>query len=190
MQSFKIVLTCIAAAVLYGIVHDQITARICVEYFTVGHPPVFATTDPTLLGIGWGIVATWWVGLFLGAPLAWAARAGPRPKRSLASLLRPLAVLLAIMAVCALAAGFLGWMLAERGIVRLPDPLAQKLPLDRHVPFIADLWAHSASYLVGLVGGIVVIGMVWRSRGRLAAFSGDAGDLTGSDFASRDELDS
>jgi len=33
MQSIKIILTCVVAAILYGIVHDQITARICVEYF-------------------------------------------------------------------------------------------------------------------------------------------------------------
>jgi hypothetical protein len=52
MESLKIVFASIAAAILYGIVHDQFTARICVEYFTVFHPPVFATQSPTLLGIG------------------------------------------------------------------------------------------------------------------------------------------
>ena len=34
--------------------------------------------------------------------------------------------------------------------------------------FLADLWAHSASYLVGFVGGIVLLVRVWRSRGRAA----------------------
>jgi hypothetical protein len=33
--------------VVYGIVHDQVTARVCVEYFTVGHPPVFQTNSDT-----------------------------------------------------------------------------------------------------------------------------------------------
>ena len=37
------------------------------------------------------------------------------------------------------------------------------------VAFLADLWAHSASYLIGFVGGLVLIGRVWRSRGRAAA---------------------
>ena len=71
MESLKIILMAVAAAVLYGIMHDQITARVCVEYFTIGHPQlfVFPTDDPTLLGIGWGIVATWWVGLPLGIAL-------------------------------------------------------------------------------------------------------------------------
>ena len=106
MQSVRIILFCIAAAVSYGIVHDQVTARVCVEYFTIGHPPVFAPKDPTLLGIGWGILATWWVGLLLGLPLAVAARAGRRPKRSAASLVQPVLCLFGVTAACALIAGW------------------------------------------------------------------------------------
>jgi drug/metabolite transporter superfamily protein YnfA len=166
MQFLVIVLMCVVAAVGYGIAHDQITARVCVEYFTVGHPPVFGTDDPTLLGIGWGIIATWWVGLLLGVPLAVVARAGSRPRRSVGSLVRPVACLLMAMAVCALSAGVVGWILASSGTVFLVGSIARKLPLDRHVPFLADMWAHSASYLVALVGGIVVMVRVWRSRGR------------------------
>ncbi len=169
MQGLVIVLMCILAAVAYGVAHDQVTARVCVEYFTVGHPPVFGTDDPTLLGLGWGVLATWWVGLLLGVPLATVARAGSRPKRSAGSLVRPLAWLLAVTAACALAAGVVGWLLARNGAVALVGPVARELPAERHVPFLADLWAHSASYLVGLVGGIVLMARVWRWRGRAAA---------------------
>jgi hypothetical protein len=164
MQSLGIVLMCIVAAVCYGIAHDQVTARVCVEYFTVGHPPIFGTDDPTLLGLGWGIIASWWVGLLLGVPLAIVARAGSRPKRSVDSLVRPVACLLGVMAVSALVAGLVGWLLASTGAVFLVGPIARKLPPDRHVPFLIDLWAHSASYLVGLVGGIVISVRVWRAR--------------------------
>jgi hypothetical protein len=166
MQALRIVLLCILAAVTYGIAHDQITARVCVEYFTVGHPRVFGTDDPTLLGLGWGVIATWWVGLLLGIPLAIVARAGTRPRRSAGSLVRPILWLLSAMAVCALAAGVLGWFLARSGAVFLVGPIAGELPADRHTPFLADLWAHLASYIVGLLGGVVVMVMVWRSRGR------------------------
>ena len=31
MQSLKIILACVLAAILYGIAHDQITARLCIE---------------------------------------------------------------------------------------------------------------------------------------------------------------
>jgi hypothetical protein len=164
MQSLLIILLCILAAVAYGIVHDQITARVCVEYFTIGHPPVFGTEDPTLLGLGWGIIATWWVGALLGVPLAIVARAGSRPKRSAASLVRPLLGLMAVAGVCAIVAGTIGWLLAKSDAVFLVDPIADEVPRNRHVLFIADLWAHSASYLSAPVGGIVVMTLVWRSR--------------------------
>jgi hypothetical protein len=41
MQLCAIVLLCVLAAVVYGVLHDQVTARICVEYFTIGHLPIF-----------------------------------------------------------------------------------------------------------------------------------------------------
>ena len=169
MQAIYIVLLSIGSAVAYGVVHDQITARVCVEYFTIGHPPVFATDDPTLLGLGWGVIATWWVGLLLGVPLAVAARAGSRPKRTAASLVRPVGVLVVVMAGCALLAGVVGFVLARNGSVVLLEPQASRVPRDRHVQFLSDLWAHSASYLAGFVGGIVLIVLTWRSRRRRPA---------------------
>jgi hypothetical protein len=47
VEATGVILVCICSAMIYGIVHDQITARICVEYFTIGHPPVFDTDSPT-----------------------------------------------------------------------------------------------------------------------------------------------
>ncbi|MBN9521405.1 hypothetical protein J0H58_23265 [bacterium] len=166
MRAGLIVLLCVAAAIAYGIIHDQITARVCVEYFTVGHPPVFPTDDPTLLGLGWGIIATWWVGLVLGLALAVAARGGSRPPRGVRSLLRPVALLLMTTGAAALAMGLIGYAVAEAGGVVLVEPLAGDVPHDRHTRFLADLWAHTTSYIVGAVGGLVVCVNVWRSRYR------------------------
>jgi hypothetical protein len=164
MPFLNIVLLSIVAAIIYGIAHDQVTARVCVEYFTIGHPAIFGTEDPTLLALGWGVLATWWVGLLLGIPLALVARAGQRPRQSVGSLVRPIALLLLVMAACALAAGVVGWILANNQVVYLIGPLANNVSADRHVPFIAVLWSHGASYLVGFVGGIVIMVQVWRSR--------------------------
>lgn len=164
MAAPKIVGLCILAAITYGVVHDQVTARICVEYFTIGHPRIFNTESPTLLGLGWGIVATWWVGLLLGVPLAFVATRGETPRRSARSLVRPILILLACMAAMSVVAGILGYVLAANGWIILVGPLASEIPTDRHVPFITDLWAHSASYLAGFVGGIVLIRQVWKSR--------------------------
>src|SRR5881392_3435542 len=105
MQFLFIVALCVVAAITYGILHDQVTARVCVEYFTIGHSPIFGTDDPTLLGLAWGFWATWWVGVMLGIPLAAVARIGKRPKLSAPDLMRPLALLMAVSAASALIAG-------------------------------------------------------------------------------------
>ncbi len=170
LEAVKIVAFCILAAIGYGVVHDLVTAHLCVEYFTIGHPKLFATESPLLLALGWGIVATWWVGLLFGVPLAFAALAkgrGDRPRasqRSASSLSKPILGLLGSMGVVAALAGLIGFALARAGLVDLGEPLASSVPVDRHVAFITDLWAHSASYLAGFVGGIVLIRRVARSR--------------------------
>src|SRR6516225_8216507 len=106
MKWLRIILLSVAGAVFYGILHDQLTTRVCVEYFTIGHPPVFGTTeDPTALAFGWGVLATWWVGLLLGVPLATFARLGSRPKLSARDVLKPILVLMAFIGVVALTMG-------------------------------------------------------------------------------------
>lgn len=167
MQPLGIIGSCVLAAVLYGVIHDQITARICVEYFTVGHAKIIESEDPTLLGLTWGVVATWWAGLLLGLLLALAARAGSRPKRSLRSLVRPVLFLLSLMAGFAVVSGVIGYMLASTGTVVLPDSLKEKLPAQKWAAFQACAFAHQMSYNVGFVGGGMTIAWVWVSRKRL-----------------------
>ena len=163
MQAVLIFLLSIAAAVTYGIVHDQVTARVCVEYFTIGHPSILGgTQDPTLLAFGWGIIATWWVGAILGVPLAGAARLGGLPKRTAVSLIRPMAVLLAVMGFCALIAGIVGYQLGQAGAVDIYIPMPEET-----IPrFAADAFAHLASYASGFLGGVSLIGWVLFTRWR------------------------
>jgi hypothetical protein len=166
MKAIAIVALCIGASVVYGILHDQVTARVCVEYFTVGHVRILDTESPTILGLVWGVIATWWVGLMLGVPLAIAARAGRRPKRDVRSLVEPIAWLLLVMAASALAAGVAGYLLAKSGVLLLAEPFAARVPAERHARFLADGAAHLASYGVGFLGGLIIIARVRRSRGR------------------------
>ena len=42
----KIAAFATAAAIGYGEAHDQLTAHICVEYFSLAHPPVIASDSP------------------------------------------------------------------------------------------------------------------------------------------------
>ena len=165
MQWIAIILFSVGAAIAYGIVHDQITARICVEYFTIGHPRLIDTDSPTILGLFWGVVATWWVGLPLGFGLAFAARVGRRPKLCVRHLIRPMLTLLVCMLGIATIAGVVGYVTAKTGVVRLLEPLASQVPERKHTAFLIDGWAHSASYLTGMIGGITLSIMTWRRRG-------------------------
>jgi hypothetical protein len=163
MEVLKIWLFCIGAAICYGIVHDQITVRICVEYFSVFHPTILPLKSPTLLALQWGILATWWVGAFLGVLLAIAARAGSRIPFRTPDLLRPIGILLVCMFAGAAIAGATGFVLTKAGYFDLDwlDPL---LPPARHARFMADWWAHSASYLVGIIGGLIVCVRTYFNR--------------------------
>jgi hypothetical protein len=166
MKFLGIVLMCVAAAVGYGVLHDQVTARVCVEYFTVAHPRIVDSDDPTVVGLVWGVVATWWAGLLLGLPLAIAARVGSRPQRSVRSLVRPVLVLLAMMAVFATVSGVVGFVLARSGTVMLPDTLKEQIPAAKWPAMQACALAHQASYNVAFIGGGMLIAWVWVSRKR------------------------
>ena len=160
----KIVLLSVVAAVGYGIVHDQVTARVCIEYFTVFHPPVFHTNNPTLLGLGWGIIATWWMGAFLGVLLAIAARAGGGPKFTARMLGRPVLKLLGMMLVSAAIFGCAGYILASRGAIAPPNLVSEMLAPASYPAFMADWWAHITSYAVGGVGGLILCVLIFLRR--------------------------
>jgi hypothetical protein len=167
MQFLGILLMSVFAAVVYGILHDQITARVCVEYFTVGHVKVIDSEDPTMLGFVWGVIATWWAGLMLGIPLAMAARLGSRPKRTVGSLRKPVLLLLGLMAVFALIAGVVGYGIGTMGTIVLPPELKNKLPAAKWAAFQACAFAHSMSYFTAFIGGGMTIAWVWVSRRRM-----------------------
>lgn len=164
LEGLAITVLCVLAACLYGIIHDQVTVRVCLEYFTLGHPDLFHTTNPTLLGFCWGIAATWWVGLPLGIGLAVACLSGDTPIRRAKTLLKPLAQLLVFMWACAFLSGLAGWILARNGLISLEVASSNDVPPDKQIAFMACYWTHSASYLVGFFGGLWLICRIWTQR--------------------------
>lgn len=152
MAFLKIIGLCVVAACVYGILHDQVTARVCVEYFTIGHPRIIQSESPTLLGLVWGVVATWWFGATLGVALGLAARAGQPPRLTARDLFKPLVISLLMVGGAAVGAGVFGHSLATHDKVRLSGWLAENVPSHRHVAFLAVGFAHGASY----AGGVVV----------------------------------
>ncbi|WP_395744439.1 hypothetical protein [Prosthecobacter sp.] len=164
MQFAAIVFLSVLAAVSYGVVHDQITARVCLEYFTIAHPRLILSTSPTVLGLFWGVVATWWVGVLLGVPLAIAARAGRRAKLPWRQFRRPILCLLAVMAGCAALAGFITWISSRcSDPVYLADLTGTKIPPHLRARFLAAAAAHLTSYGAGFIGSIILaIRTLWR----------------------------
>lgn len=156
-ESVRIVAFATMAAIVYGILHDQVTAHLCVEYFTVAHPPVFPTTSPFWLAIGWGIIATWWVGLPLGVGLALAARIGRTHRLALADLRPSIFLLMLASGLIATFAGVVGGSLVAANLTRLPAVWSGIVPPSKHAVFAADAWAHLASYLSGAAGGLFLI---------------------------------
>ena len=166
-EGIKIVGLAVLASVSYGIVHDNVTARICIEYFTVFHPIIVPTDSPTLLALIWGVIATWWMGVGLGIPLAVFARWGRRPKLDAGRLMKPLSVLLLMMAVCSIMSGVLAACLAGQQWISPREPWASRIEPSKHTAFLADLWAHKAAYTVGFVGGVNLWGWAVRARQKL-----------------------
>ena len=167
MEFLRIVALGLLAAIGYGIVHDQVTVRVCLEYFTIAHPPLISTASPTVLALAWGIVATWWVGLPLGFALAVACRLGSRPKLTAAAVAPMVGSLLAIMAACALVAGLAAFILATHGKLGLYGEYGDIIPTTLQPRFLADWYAHNVSYLTGMVGGLIVVALAYGRRARI-----------------------
>jgi hypothetical protein len=162
-DAVKIVLLPTGAAIVYGLLMDQITIRTCPEYFTIAHPHIFNTGSLTLLALGWGVIATWWAGATAGVAFAIAGRAGPLPKLTWRKFVRPLASLAVIMAASSVAAGFLGAWMVNGGSLPAVQAWAMGLPLDKQAAFMADAFAHVCSYAVGALGCLTIaIAAAWR----------------------------
>ncbi len=165
-QIAKIVLLCTLATIAYGVVHDQVTAHLCVEYFTIAHPPLFHTNSPALLGLCWGITATIGQGIIVGILLALVSQSAGLPPTPIRPLLITVCVLLAVMAISATLAGVVGYELSRRSIIALPASFRELVPVSQRDRFMAVWFAHAASYLVGLAGSSLVIFRIWLRRGK------------------------
>lgn len=163
IEPAKIILLAMGSAIAYGIMHDQITIRVCPEYFTVAHPHILNTDSLTLIALGWGVVATWWGGLAAGTLFALAARVGSPEKFTWRRFVRPTLILLLVMAICATLAGFIGHWLSSTGQIPSVQAWGSMLSVDKQPGFMADLFAHAISYLVGAAGSVIIaLAVAWQ----------------------------
>lgn len=123
----KIIAASVIAAIAYGIINDQVTARVCLEYFSKGFHEqmmnewvgipfldtcreiLINTSSPTVYAFIWGTIATWWVGLPLGIILAGASRVGSWPKLTAQELIKPLACTMTGVGIASLMSGIYGY---------------------------------------------------------------------------------
>jgi hypothetical protein len=162
----KVILLTVCMVMSYGIIHDQITVRLCPEYFTLAHPPLFHTASPTLLALGWGVAATAGIGATFGFLLASVSQSpGPSPipiRKLLTLLLR----LLGTVAAAAALSGCIGYEVSRSALISLPSVWSRLVPASRHDQFMAVWFAHCASYLVGVSAGVMLVFSIWNQRQR------------------------
>ena len=162
-----IILLCVAFTMFFGILHNQVSARVSEEYFTVGHRALIHSTSPTLMGIAWGIYSTWWVGLILGVLLVLAGRTGAENKRTAASFVRPLLMLFLFCGAASIAMGYAGYALSSRGTLPFLRGMSGAVESSRQPGYMAALWMHTASYTAAAMGGLILTVRV--AAGRLSA---------------------
>jgi hypothetical protein len=119
-----------------------------------------------MLGICWGIAATFGVGALMGVVLALVCESEGLPPVPTPRLLRFILGLLAVMAISASLAGVVGFELSRRSIICMPAALAELVPPGRHHRFLAAWFVHGASYLVGIVGASLIVLRIWWARGQ------------------------
>ena len=169
LQSLKIFLFVALSVIGYGIVHDQVTARICIEYFTVAHEPTLVDSDsPTIVGLAWGVYSTWWVGVVVGVASAVRAQVGSWPRVSFGQMIKPGGYLVLAIAIASLIAGTLAFALAEFEVIRLGPPMSAAMEPSKHSGFLSDRWSHRAAHAVGLLGGSGICAGIWLVRKRRA----------------------
>jgi hypothetical protein len=142
---------------------DQVSARLCPEYFTIGHPPIEGLSDPTLLGISWGFLGGWPGGLLFGIPVALAATLGRLPALTASQLVRPVLAVLAAVALGTGVAGASAWYNADICDIGLGETWSA-VPAPRRRAFFVVACAHFATYLSAALGAVGLCAWIVRRR--------------------------
>jgi hypothetical protein len=153
------------ALIGYGMIQDQVSARLSPEYFTIGHPPISGVSAPTLLGIAWGFLGGLPGGILLGTALALAMRSGPRPPLSIAAVRKPTLLLLAGMALGTLISGLSAWYNTSVMNIAVGTPWSSVLAPERQRVFFIVASAHFGTYLSAAFLGLGLCGWAFSRRG-------------------------
>jgi hypothetical protein len=174
-REYVFLLLCVAIAIVYGIVNDQITSRISWEYFYYGKElaPILGPQtppDPTALSLQAlriGTTATWWAGLIIGAAMLIAnnrSRIGAQlPYRR---LIARLPVVIIITVISAVFFGFAGYRYYLNGISPDFENLTNANYWRPH-RYMAVYGAHLGGYIGGAMSIIYSVSSIVHERRRL-----------------------
>ena len=182
MSTFKLWLSStffgVVSAILYGIIHDQISIRISPPYLMDWHPTIIESRDPTTVALAWGVVATWWFGLILGMVLALAATVGRRPSAHWTWIFRAVCGVFAATAIGATVA----YGITRSFGLELPahfDELYSEMPQSERQAFTQTAAMHETSYDVAGVATLIASVLIYRSRkARLTDAAPESGSPT------------
>lgn len=178
VESSKIFGLSVVTAVTYGVLNDQVTARLSPEFFSkflLKQRPdswngfllggventLEKTNSPTVVGLIWGVASTWWMGALLSVPLIAATRSGSWPKLGASNLVAPAMVALGGMGVASAVSGLAGYCWAARSAEAkkrdIYDVSETDVPLEKLDALVAVSHAHTAAYVSGVATGLGLV---------------------------------
>lgn len=164
--SILIVILSIIFASLFGILHDQVTYRICNEYFTKFKFIQFGLTEsdnttvanPLVAVSIVGVLATWWVGIFIGIILGSTGLIFPDHRKMLQATLYALWLTFLITILLS----FTGFIIGRFYLIKTGVSWWQPEHLINKDGFIIAGSIHNFSYLGGLAG--MITGVIYLIR--------------------------
>ena len=175
MQWLQLFSIGLLTTVTYGVINNQVTARICIEFFDL-FPLRIANDSPTAIATAYGIWSTWWLGVFFGGLMATVGRVGRLPKIAPATIARPVGLVLSGVATTAAVFGVAGYFLySSTPWNTLPQDIRAAIPPDKVWAFFVVNSAHSGAYVSGVAGALILC--YWMHSERVAAATAGTAEI-------------
>jgi hypothetical protein len=181
-REYLFLVACVAVALVYGALNDQVTTTVSWEYFAYGKGVAEALPPgepPNSAAFRWeaakvGMRATWSAGLIVGVALLIAnnPRRDGRPRLSYARLFGCLPLVFGVVIVAVICLGVAGYAGA---FLPVNEDFREMLRQDQWRPrrFMAVFGMHLGGYAGGVVGTVLAVIRVNRARRRAAQTQAD-----------------